>query len=63
MILFPIALIWLVVVAVWLIRNSIADPDLPDGDTPSPRRFRPRRPRSPHGGPARSARRETARKR
>jgi len=45
-ILFPIALIWLVVALVWIIRNSTNEPDLPDAE-PSWRRFVPRVPKRP----------------
>src|SRR5207245_92451 len=45
-ILFPIALIWLVVALIWIIRNSTNEPDLP-GDQPSWRRFVPRTPKRP----------------
>jgi len=44
MILFPIALIWLVVALIWIIRNSTNEPDVPEQ---SWRRFAPRVPRRP----------------
>ena len=48
MILFPIALLWVVVVLVWIVRNSKNTPEPPDvpGQGP-PRRFRPRPGRDP----------------
>ena len=43
MILFPIAFVWLVIVFVWLIRNSLNEPEQPEQQEPGPpRRFRPR---------------------
>jgi hypothetical protein len=42
-ILFPIAFIWIVVLLVYLIKNSTNDSDAGGDDSP-PRRFRPRRP-------------------
>jgi hypothetical protein len=62
-ILFPIALIWLVLVAIWIIRKSTNDPDAPgheSGPGGGPRRFRPRGPRRPRGDRSESARRESA---
>jgi len=57
-ILFPIALIWLVVALVWIIRNSTNEPDLPE-QQPTWRRFVPRVPRRPwSSGP--TARRRSA---
>jgi hypothetical protein len=47
-ILFPIALIWLVVVLVWIIRNSTNEPDQPE-HAETWRRFAPRVPRRPWG--------------
>jgi hypothetical protein len=44
MVLFPIALLWLVVALVWIIRNSTNEPDAPEQ---SWRRFVPRVPRRP----------------
>jgi hypothetical protein len=53
MILFPIALVWLVVALVWIIRNSTNEPDVP-GER-SWQRYVPRRPRRPGGpGPTRA---------
>jgi len=57
-VLFPLAVIWLIVVLVWVLRNS-------RNDTPEERvwrRWRPRRRGPRDGGPrgTRSARRETA---
>jgi hypothetical protein len=46
MVLFPIAFIWFAIVMFWLIRNSLNEPDEQPGE---PRRWYPRRPRSPHG--------------
>jgi len=45
-ILFPIALVWLVVALVWILRNSTNEPDSPD-EGQSWRRFVPRPPRRP----------------
>jgi hypothetical protein len=45
-ILFPIALLWLVVALIWIIRNSTNEPDLP-GEQPAWRRFVPRIPKRP----------------
>ena len=52
MILFPIAFIWLLCVMIWIIRNSI---DEPDGEERERRRWVPRLPRGgrPHGSPSR----------
>jgi hypothetical protein len=62
MILFPIALIWLVVSLVWILRNSTNEPDVPDPDW---RRFVPRVPRRPWNGRsgAQRATRDSARHR
>ena len=46
MVLFPIAFIWLLAVMIWLIRNSLNEPDQQPGE---PRRWYPRRPRRPQG--------------
>ena len=62
MILFPIALIWLIVGLVWIIRNSPGDLDEP-GAGGEPRQFRPRGPRKPRNGRSRAPRRESARSR
>jgi len=53
MVLFPIAFIWLLLVMIWLIRNSLNEPDQAPGE---PRRWYPRRPRRPddRGGPQRA---------
>ncbi len=52
-ILFPLALIWLVLGFVWIIRNSSGELDEPaEGD--GPKRIRPRRPPRPTGGRSRS---------
>jgi hypothetical protein len=48
MVLFPIAFIWLLCVMIWIIRNSLNEPD--GGERP-PRRWRPRTPRLPGGRP------------
>jgi hypothetical protein len=45
-ILFPIALVWLVVALVWILRNSTNEPDSPD-EGQNWRRFVPRPPRRP----------------
>jgi hypothetical protein len=60
MILFPIALIWLVVALVWILRNSTNEPDVPD---PVRRRFVPRVPRRPWNdrSGAQRAKRDSAR--
>jgi hypothetical protein len=55
MVLFPIAFIWLLCVMIWIIRNSLNEPDAQERP---PRRWRPRPPlrpgrRSPHGSPSR----------
>jgi hypothetical protein len=63
MVLFPFALIWLIVLIVWVIRNEVAPPD------ERPRVWVPRRPRPPrnprgrpHGSPDRTGgRRASAR--
>jgi len=44
-VLFPIAFVWLAVVMIWLIRNSLDDPDVPREERDR-RRWRPR-PRRP----------------
>jgi hypothetical protein len=54
MILFPIALIWLVVALVWIIRNSTNEPDVPEQ---SWRRFVPRIPKRPWNGDSGARRR------
>jgi hypothetical protein len=46
MVLFPIALIWLAVALVWIIRNSTNEPDVPEQEH-AWRRFVPRVPRRP----------------
>jgi hypothetical protein len=67
-ILFPIAFIWIVVLLVYLIKNSTNEPDT-GGDEPPPRRFRPRGPRDdrrgrgPRAGAARTRRRRRERSR
>jgi hypothetical protein len=43
-VLFPIALIWLVVALIWIIRNSQNEPDIPEQGW---RRFVPRVPKRP----------------
>jgi hypothetical protein len=48
MVLFPIAFLWLLAVMIWLIRNSLNEPDQQPGE---PRRWYPRRPRRPQDGP------------
>jgi hypothetical protein len=48
MVLFPIAFIWLLLVMLWLVRNSLNEPDAPD-EPREPRRWRPRPPRRPNG--------------
>jgi hypothetical protein len=48
MVLFPIALIWIICVLVWLIRNSLNEPDVP-GEEREQRRWWPRPPRRPNG--------------
>jgi hypothetical protein len=59
-ILFPIALLWLVVALVWIIRNSTNEPDRPD-EPQSWRRFVPRPPRRPwNAGPRRDHERSTS---
>jgi hypothetical protein len=50
MILFPIAFLWLLCVMVWIIRNSLNEPDSPPRE---PRRWLPRPPRRTPGGPRR----------
>jgi hypothetical protein len=61
MILFPIALIWLVVALVWIIRNSTNEPDVPEQ---SWRRFVPRVPRRPwNAGSGERSKTATARRR
>jgi hypothetical protein len=61
-VLFPIALIWLVVALVWIIRNSTNAPDAPGEQ--SWRRFVPRVPRRPWnaGSPTRRAASTSARR-
>jgi hypothetical protein len=49
MILFPIAVIWVIVIFAWILKNSLNEPDAPPKD--GPRRFR--RPRGPRPGPER----------
>jgi hypothetical protein len=44
-VLFPIALLWLIIALVWIIRNSTNEPDLPGEQ--SWRRFVPRIPKRP----------------
>ena len=56
MVLFPIALIWLVCVVIWLVRNSTNEPELPPDE---PRRWWPR-PRRPGRGPTGSRSRDRA---
>jgi hypothetical protein len=56
-ILFPIAFVWMIVLLVYLIRNSKNEPEAPEGDPP-PRRFKPRPPRR---GPRVSGSRSRAR--
>ena len=52
MVLFPIAFIWFIAVMIWLIRNSLNDPDVPREEREWRRwRPRPRRPQSPSRGP------------
>ena len=46
MVLFPIAFIWLLAVMIWIIRNSLNEPDAPGRE---PRRWFPRPPRRPTG--------------
>jgi hypothetical protein len=59
-ILFPIALIRLVIALVWIIRNSTNEPELPD-EPQSWRRFVPRPPRRPwNSGARRSETRSTS---
>gem|GEM_PF-4866622 len=48
MVLFPVALLWLVAVVIWLARNSRNELDEPE---PRRRRFVPRRPHRPGAGP------------
>jgi hypothetical protein len=49
MILFPIALVWLVVALIWIVGNSTNEPDAPEQNW---RRFVPRVPRRPwNSGP------------
>jgi hypothetical protein len=60
-ILFPIALIWLVIALVWIIRNSTNEPDLPDAEQ-TWRRFVPRVPKRPWAGSS-SRRRNSAKAR
>ncbi len=48
MVLFPLALIWLIVIVVWAIRSRPSDPAKPTGE----RTWR-RRPRGPRQGPER----------
>ena len=50
MILFPIAFLWLLCVMIWIIRNSLNEPDSPPRE---PRRWLPRPPRRNPGGPRR----------
>jgi hypothetical protein len=57
MILFPIALIWLLCVLIWVIRNSMNESDGREQQR-EPRRWLPRPPRRPsgrhpHGSPSR----------
>jgi hypothetical protein len=64
-ILFPIAFIWIVVLLVYLIKNSTNEPGT-GGDDPPPRRFRPRGPRGtrdrgPRDGSERARRRRRRR--
>jgi hypothetical protein len=47
MVLFPIAFIWLLIVVIWLVRNSMNE-DVPPGEEREPRRFWPRPPRRPN---------------
>ena len=47
MVLFPIALIWLICVVIWIVRNSMND-DVPGQEPEQPRRWWPRPPRRPH---------------
>jgi hypothetical protein len=63
-ILFPIALVWLVIALVWILRNSTNEPDRPD-EPRSWRRFVPRPPRRPwnDGSRSRQARGTSARSR
>ena len=44
MVLFPIALVWLLCVMFWLVRNSLNEPEAPDEER-EPRRWWPRPPR------------------
>jgi hypothetical protein len=53
MLLFPIMFLWIVGVAIWVIRNTIAEPDEPK--TREWRRWRPSRPRRPRDGHGSSA--------
>jgi len=60
MVLFPIAFIWLLCVMIWLVRNSLNEPDVP-GEEREPRRRWPHRPRRPNGrGPNGSRSRDRA---
>jgi hypothetical protein len=60
MVLFPIAFIWLLCVMIWLVRNSLNEPDAPDQER-EPRRWWPRPPRRPHDrGPSGSRSRDRA---
>jgi hypothetical protein len=47
MVLFPIAFIWLLCVMIWLVRNSLNEPEAPGEEREPPRRW-PRRPRRPN---------------
>ena len=54
MVLFPVAFLWLLLVMLWLVRNSLNEPDQEPG---RPGRWYPRRPRRPSGhGPQSSNR-------
>jgi hypothetical protein len=55
MVLFPIALIWLICVVIWLVRNSQND-GAPPPEPRDPRRWRPRTPRRPDGSRSRDSR-------
>jgi hypothetical protein len=46
MVLFPIAFIWLLCVMIWIVRNSLNEPDTTERE---PRRWFPRPPRRPTG--------------
>jgi hypothetical protein len=51
MILFPIAILWLALVLVWVIKQDTSGPNTPEDNNDNDIRRWPRRPRNPKQGP------------